>query len=222
MNKFDLHLHSKYSKDAIPRPESIAREALRKGLKGFAITDHNSTESFAEFKALQKKHKELLIVPGEEVKILEQGKPMGELLCYFLLQKIERASLGEILDAARAQDALVSVAHPFDSGRIEFRKDLEKSSGKLDAVEVFNARSFTERANELALKFAERRSMPFTAGSDAHSLKEIGIAGVECNAESAEELRKALLKRKCKVFGNERTSWIRQQIVSARARVAKE
>ncbi|MDO8647639.1 MAG: PHP domain-containing protein [Candidatus Diapherotrites archaeon] len=219
MGKFDLHLHSLHSADALPKPESIAKQALKQGLAGFAITDHNSTAAFAEFKKLQKQNRKLLIVLGEEVKIIENEKCAGELLCYFLQEEIKPASFGEILDSAKEQDALTSIAHPFDIRRAGFAKDLGKEFRKVDAIEVFNGRACDKEVNEKAASFIEKHKFPFTAGSDAHSLGEIGLAGVECNAKNKEELRKAILKRKCKVFGSETTSAFNQAIISAKARI---
>jgi len=40
--KFDLHIHSKYSQDGILEPKAIVDIAASKGLKGIAITDHNT------------------------------------------------------------------------------------------------------------------------------------------------------------------------------------
>ena len=213
MNRFDLHLHSKYSPDAIPKPESILKQAKALGLKGFAITDHNSTASFKEFRQLQKKEKETIIVLGEEVKIIEEGKIKGEMLCYFLQDEIKPASFEEIIEAAKKQGALTSIAHPFDFGRKPFTKDAGKEFRKVHALEVFNARAYSAEANRKALEFAEKRKLPFTAGSDAHSLQELG------KAKSPEELRKAILKRKCMVFGTERTAKMEQGICSAKARL---
>jgi len=219
MNKFDLHLHSKYSADALPKPESISRETLRKGLKGFAITDHCNTGAFKEFKQLQKKDKNLLVVFGEEVKILENERFVGELLCYFLQEEIKPASFEEIIDNAKKQNALVSIAHPFDFSRNGFEKDLGKEFRKVQAIEAFNARAYTASANDKALDFAEKHSFPFTAGSDAHSLQEVGKAGLECNASSEEELRKAILKRKCTIFSNGLIPKTSQLVCSIRARL---
>ena len=219
MEKFDLHVHSGHSADALPKPESIVKQALKQGLAGFAITDHNSTAAFAEFKKLQKQNRQLLIVLGEEAKIIENEKCVGELLCYFLQEEIKPASFGEILDSAKEQTALTSIAHPFDVARKPFAKDLGKEFKRVDAIEAFNTRAYTKKANEKAARFAEEHKIPFTAGSDAHSLEEIGKAGIECNAKSGEELRRAILKRKCKIFGKETTSVLGQMIVSAKARL---
>ena len=39
---YDLHVHSKYSRDSILSPEKIISVAKRKKLDGVAVTDHNT------------------------------------------------------------------------------------------------------------------------------------------------------------------------------------
>ncbi|MDL5501661.1 MAG: PHP domain-containing protein, partial [Candidatus Methanoperedens sp.] len=40
--RFDLHIHSKHSNDSGLSVDDILREAVRKGLDGIAICDHNT------------------------------------------------------------------------------------------------------------------------------------------------------------------------------------
>jgi predicted metal-dependent phosphoesterase TrpH len=54
--KYDLHTHSKYSADGFLEPEKIVETAMRKGLSGIAITDHNTING-----ALKAKRYELTI-----------------------------------------------------------------------------------------------------------------------------------------------------------------
>src|SRR3989344_8702080 len=98
MNRFDLHVHSRFSSDALSSPESLLKKARQTGLKGFAITDHNQTSAFKDFQGLQKKYPEILVVKGEEVKIVQNGKAMGELLCFFFSGQIQPASCEDTLD----------------------------------------------------------------------------------------------------------------------------
>jgi hypothetical protein len=44
----------------------------------------------------------------------------------------------------------------------------------VDAIEVFNARCIVRNANQLAREFAASQNKPGSAGSDAHSYREIG------------------------------------------------
>ena len=42
MSFFDFHVHSHYSRDANMVPDRLIRVALKQGLRGIAITDHNT------------------------------------------------------------------------------------------------------------------------------------------------------------------------------------
>ena len=67
--KLDLHLHTPASrcfKDKTVTPEAIVEEAMRKGLSGIAVTDHNSGEWIDRVKTAAR-GKLLAIFPGVEV-----------------------------------------------------------------------------------------------------------------------------------------------------------
>ena len=49
-NETDLHIHSKYSYDGILEPKDIVKIAIKKGLDGIAITDHNTVKGALEAK----------------------------------------------------------------------------------------------------------------------------------------------------------------------------
>lgn len=237
MGVFDLHLHSKYSHDAVSEPQKIVKKALAAGLAGFAITDHNTIASFEEFKKIKKElanpknsgfkktknsNSDFLIIFGEEVKIVEDGKTQGELLCYFLEKKINPASMGEILDSAHEQDAVVSIAHPFDVYRKPFRKELEAEYKKVDAIEAWNGRAYKKIFNSKAADFVKTKNFPFTAGSDSHSIFEIRKTGFECDAQTEEELRKAILKKNGVIVESNPTFSPWQWLVSAGGRILRK
>lgn len=67
--KFDLHVHTPASHDFSDKevtPEQIVEHALKKGLRGIAITDH-STGAFIDKVKEAAKNKALLVIPGVEV-----------------------------------------------------------------------------------------------------------------------------------------------------------
>jgi histidinol phosphatase-like PHP family hydrolase len=41
----DLHCHSWFSGDGVSSPEGLIESAKRKGLHGFAMTDHNTSDA---------------------------------------------------------------------------------------------------------------------------------------------------------------------------------
>jgi len=75
----------------------------------------------------------------------------------------------------------VGVPHPFlRLGRSALgRKHAEAFLDEIDFIEVFNARSWLALESKLAREFAQRHGLIGSAGSDAHTLNEIGHAYVE-------------------------------------------
>jgi hypothetical protein len=189
--KFDLHIHSKFSPCAVIEPETIVRKAKEAGLRGFAITDHNTIRAWPELTKLAKEN-DLIFVPGQEIDVTFNGKKLGHLLALFTYDKITSSDIYEVVDEARSQSALLSLPHMFDSGRYFKGIDILMSNGPLSryvpAVETFNSRVLTSCANDLAKDFAHKHGLLQTAGSDAHMPYEIGNGYVIAKAETELEL----------------------------------
>src|SRR5207244_4637964 len=82
----------------------------------------------------------------------------------------------------KSQGGLVYLEHPYDISRRNLREEaIERIAGQIDIVEIFNGRS----QPEINLRAEELRStlgVPAGAGSDAHTLAEIGGVFVEMEA----------------------------------------
>jgi len=110
--------------------------------------------------------------------------PHGEIMGMFLKEGIPSGiSVEETISRIRAQGGLVNIPHPFSTFRpsaldSEILEELV-TQGQIDLVEVFNARSLLRRSSAEAKIFAQKYGIPGGAGSDAHSLSEIGNAYVE-------------------------------------------
>ncbi len=195
----DLHCHSKYSPCAISSPRHIAEIARQKGIV-VALTDHNTTAGWKDYESNCKRFG-IDYILGQEQKVFWENIFAGELLFLFLNEEIKSKQVFEAIDEARAQGALVSVAHPFRKIPNGKFFGIEKILGKIDAVEVFNARCVSNKPNSLASDFAEKHSLGMTAGSDAHFPGEIGKALVETETDSLEEARKLVEKAKIIVHG---------------------
>lgn len=197
--KIDLHCHSYHSKDGISSPESLLVQAKKRGLDGIALTDHNNTKGW---KRAQKKAEELkmLFIPGEEIKIRENGKFIGEILAYFIKEEInpEGKTGEEIIKEIHNQGGIAIIAHPYHWKK-PF-KELEKYKNIVDGVEVFNSRSQSKKGNEMSLFFAEKNKLPITAGSDCHTKWEIGNAYIETNTNN---LKEDILNKKIKIAGKQ-------------------
>jgi hypothetical protein len=59
--------------------------------------------------------------------------------------------------------------------------EFNKLAPQIDLIEVFNARVLSPQTNSKSLHFAREHNLPGTAGSDAHTISEIGNVFVELN-----------------------------------------
>jgi len=201
---FDLHLHSRYSVDALSKPLSIVKICEKRGW-GFSLTDHNNMDAYTKgkIKEIAKKHK-VLIIPGEEIKVVEKingkEKVCGEVIAYFLKKEIAPTSFANILDEVKKQDALLSCPHPFEWSRKNF-KDFPKQQKHFTCMEIYNARAYYMGLNNEALDYYEKnlkgKIAPLGA-SDAHTPEEIGNGLTEINATTLEGVRKEMKKYKTK------------------------
>lgn len=185
--KVDLHLHTCVSKDGALRPADVIRIAKSKGLDRVCITDHNSIEGALAAKEIDPG----FVIVGEEI-LTEHG----EILAFFVTKWVPpRLSHRETIERLKAQDAVISVSHPFDRHRNQPWTEplLEAILPRIDAIEGFNARAVHTEDNDKAKLFAAKHKLPITAGSDAHTGMEIGAAYLEMPAFStAAEFRAAL------------------------------
>ena len=182
----EFHCHTVYSLDSSNRIPQLLKTARERGIQRLAITDHNTIQGALRAKEMDPE----LVIVGEEILTTE-----GELLAYFLKEKVpKRLSPLETIELLKKQGAFIAVPHVFDRRRHGWRmEDLVGILPYVDALEVFNARCLRGHINRLGREFAEEQKFAMMAGSDAHSLVELGLASVWLPAfNSADELREAL------------------------------
>lgn len=175
--RFDLHIHSKYSSDSSLEIEEILRTAMKNGLDGIAICDHNTVNGGHYGKKLAKElGLPIMVLPGVEVST--EG---GHLIVLGIKEDIpEGLTPEETIRIAKKNGGVVIAPHPFKIRSIGEGKGLD-----IDAVETFNSRCIF-RENEKARKMAEDRGKPQVGGSDSHMLDTIGIAYTEIDSEPDE------------------------------------
>ncbi len=180
--KVDFHCHSDASPDSLVKPAELIKTARERGINRVVVTDHNTIRGALRCKDLDPD----LIIVGEEVQTSR-----SELLACFVTREVPRdLEPKEAIKRLRDQGAFVSVSHPFDPHRGWDLKDLAEIIDLVDAIEIFNARCYKPEWNLQAMEYAGQHGKPGTVGSDAHSLYEIGGAGINLPAfNTADELR---------------------------------
>lgn len=171
MLTIETHCHTDASVDCRVRVVDLIKTARRRGIDRLVVTDHNTTSGAVRAQQLDPE----LIIVGQEI-MTEQG----ELLAFFVSEEVQRdLPPMEAIRLLREQDAYISVSHPFDPRRGWPLRALEAIAPHVDAVEIFNARNIRPAYNEAAERFAARFKLGGTAGSDAHTLIEVGRATMQ-------------------------------------------
>ena len=194
----DLHLHTNWSHDCQIPVAELLDHAEETGLGAIAVTDHNVFGGALEA-VEQARGRELIVIPGEEVKTDEQGEVIG----LFLREEIPRGmSFDDTVAAIREQGGIVYLPHPFD--RIHTVPDpatIQRHLAQIDVLEVYNARLLFEAYNDEALRFARKYGLQMGAGSDAHVLQGVGTGVLRMRAFDGPEefmlsLRSAQVQRR--------------------------
>lgn len=167
----DLHLHSAGSWDCLSDPLAVLERALDRGLDRIAITDHNR---IGVAMAMAERFPDR-IIPGEEVKTAEGIDVVG----LYLSEEIPKGTPAhETIERIRAQGGIPYLPHPYAVGKGGGGKYAEELAPLVDVIEVFNARLHPGRLNAPAEALARRHGRLRGAGSDAHTLGELGGARV--------------------------------------------
>ena len=185
--RLDLHLHTHGSWDCLSDPEAVLRRARSLGFGRVAITDH---DRLAVALRMHDLHPES-VIPGEEVRTAEGVDVIG----LYLDEEIPRGTPArETIARIRAQGGIPYLPHPYAKGKGGGGRLADELAPLCDVVEVFNARLHTAGLNERAQELAVRHRKLRAAGSDAHTVREIGNAFVEVapHANRADALLSAL------------------------------
>jgi len=168
----ELHAHSVHSYDGQDTVEALLEGAKAAGLDGIAITDHDEFAPSRRAADLAEEYG-LVGIPGMEI-----STAAGHLLGLGIDRRIERGrGFRQTVDRIHDAGGIAVVPHPFQELRKGVLGAIPREEIKTaDAIEVYNSRLLTGRANRQADRLAGAYEMSKTAGSDAHSTEMVGQA----------------------------------------------
>ena len=194
--RMDLHLHTWGSRDCLSDPEAVLTRGLDRGLARIAITDHDRLAVALEMSA---RHPER-VIPGEEVKTAEGVDVIG----HYLREEIPKGTpAAEVAARVREQGGVVYLPHPYARGKGGGGRLAEELAPLMDVVEAFNARLHPASRNDPAEALARRHETLRGAGSDAHTVAEVGNAWVEVPRHPNEPGAFVRALRRARVHGRE-------------------
>jgi predicted metal-dependent phosphoesterase TrpH len=175
----DLHCHTRrYSACSALTPDALVRAAQMRGLDGVCITEHDAIWPADDIRALADEFG-FVVLRGMEV-----TTEVGHVLVYGLDQHTpEMAVLADLHRIVRAEGALMYLAHPSRRYGALPPNDL---ASIFDSVEAQNGTEGLLQ-NDNASSLARGMPRPGIAGSDAHSVREIGVCATEFDAAIADE-----------------------------------
>ena len=190
MEKWDIHIHSKYSHDSRAKVRTIFKAARKAALDGLIITDHDTCKAYSESRECAQEFG-IETIPGYEYKSLD-----GDILVLGVLELLPPfLSAREAVIRARELGAVTVAAHPYDILRVGIG-DLVAVCD-IDGIEVINSRTVFGRSQ--ARTMAKRLNLATCAGSDAHISFEVGSAYTIFS--KSEDILSAIRKRETNYYG---------------------
>jgi len=171
--KADLHIHTCYSIDCLTPLEQIVERCLELGINCIAVADHNTIAGALKLSK---------IAPFKVIVAEEILTPVGEIMGLFLSEEVSRGlSPKETISRIRSQGGLIAIPHPFGRSLPWNTNSLTSTEvlSQVDIIETFNSRTPFSNSITRAGKLAKEQGKAASAGSDAHTLGEIGRAYVE-------------------------------------------
>ncbi|HEX8904374.1 MAG TPA: PHP domain-containing protein [Longimicrobiaceae bacterium] len=170
--RVEMHCHTRASKDSLNPYEGILQAMDAAGIDRLVVTDHDRVDGAFRLRQMAPGR----IIVGEEVRTAEGPDLIG----IFLTELIPKYTpMRETCERIRSQGGVVYVPHPFDRRRRGGGELLDGIADLVDVVEAHNARTFRAEINAQGEAWAREHGKLLGAGSDAHTLGEIGTAYVE-------------------------------------------
>ena len=169
--RVEMHCHTRASKDSLNPYDGIIPAMDAAGIDRLVVTDHDRVDGALRMHAMAPDR----IIVGEEVRTKEGPDLIG----IFLTEEIPKYTpIRETAERILAQGGVVYVPHPFDTRRRGGGPMLDAIADLVDVVEAHNARTFRPEINRRGEAWALQHGKLLGAGSDAHTLAEIGAAHV--------------------------------------------
>jgi hypothetical protein len=166
----DLHTHTRVrSACSALTPDALVRAAQARGLDAVCITEHDALWPLADIEVLSRD------LGFPVLRGIEVTTEAGHVLAFGVQAfRPEMAVLARLQAIAHDEGALIYLAHP---GRRYGTTPIDIASS-FDSVEAQNGTE-GQLQNDNATALARTCALPGIGGSDAHSVREVGVCATE-------------------------------------------
>lgn len=199
--RYDLHVHTRRSYDSMSSARAIVRRALRRGLAGIAITDHEAFDGVAAVRRAAPP--ELLVIPGMEI-----HTELGDLVCLFLEREVTARDAAGVIAATRAQGGLLFLPHPLRSHPVRIPDAVLDAMDGYEALNGRGGRFDPLTTSSTRSEWRRLAGKAELAGTDAHFATEVGTAYTRiAGPATAENVRARIRAADTAAGGGEVPAW---------------
>ena len=174
----DIHVHtSRYSPCSVIDPDGLVKQAIKAGLDGVVITEHQYQWSRLDLDGLLERAGEphFLLLAG-----FEYASVQGDILIYGLIPAqahsfVPGMAPAQAVERAHELGATCIAAHPTRAG-MGFDESIVGIP--FDAIEVQSV-NLKEHEQRLAMQLSADAGVPAIAASDAHQIHDVGRYATE-------------------------------------------
>jgi predicted metal-dependent phosphoesterase TrpH len=202
--KFDLHMHTaRHSPDAESDPFELVEAAIKAGLDGIVITEHDFLWPEDELEELRAAAPGLVILAGVEV----TGRG-GDVLCYGVTDALalpRGIAWPELCREVHRQGGACVAAHP-NRWDQPFERLLKEQAPELDGIEVMSNNMDAGLRARAAKLLVSHPHLAQLGNSDSHSPHTVGCCYTDFDADirTSADLVAAIRARKGVARVNER------------------
>jgi predicted metal-dependent phosphoesterase TrpH len=179
--KFDLHMHTaRHSPDAESDPFELVEAAIKAGLDGIVITEHDFLWPEDELNELREAAPGLVILAGVEV----TGRG-GDVLCYGVTDALalpRGIAWPELCREVHRQGGACVAAHP-NRWDQPFERLLKEQAPELDGIEVMSNNMDAGLRARAAQLLVSHPHLAQLGNSDSHSPHTVGCCYTDFDAD---------------------------------------
>ena len=173
-------MHTSWSHDCAIDPAELVDHAEAEGLGAIAVTDHNVFGGALETVDCAR-GRDLIVIPGEEVKTDDQGEVIGLFLRAGDPARAARSPTRSPRSASRTGSS-TSRTRSTACTRSPIPRRCTATSPTSTCSRSTTRGSSSRRYNDEALRFARKYDLTMGAGSDAHVLQGVGTGALRMRA----------------------------------------